>query len=116
MNADDLAKILDELGRRLGPTGSHVFELAMRQIVINASISIGAFVILLVIGLVAARPLYRWVQGNSTYGYRDMVAVVAVALYGITMLMVTWFAVAGFANLLNPEYAAIRDLLGAVRR
>jgi hypothetical protein len=35
MNPDDLARILDDLGRRVGPAGERVFELAVRQQVIT---------------------------------------------------------------------------------
>ena len=35
MTADQLSQLLDELGKRLGPSGEHVFALAVRQVYID---------------------------------------------------------------------------------
>jgi hypothetical protein len=106
MNPDDLARILDELGQRLGPTGEYVFALAVRQVVIDAVLLL-AFAAILV--------------GSATYAWRAVaradsfdaapLRLIAGALY----LAATIAAAGALSALLNPEYAALRDILGAIR-
>ena len=117
MTADELARILDELGQRLGPTGEYVFALAVRQVYIDALIGLGVFAALLVIGLVAFRPIYRWAEDGNSYGDRGIVAILAGVFWALAVLMTGLNALFfdGLPSLLNPEYAALRDLLGTIR-
>jgi hypothetical protein len=104
MNPDDLARILDELGRRLGPAGEHVFALAVRQQIIEGIVWVTVGLLLIIAGVVAFLVIRRqtdsdgfeWLAGGILW------VVAAVAL------------IPGLLQLLNPEYAAIRDLLKAV--
>lgn len=104
MSADDLAKILDELGQRLGPTGEHVFALAVRQQLIEGWLSVGGGIVLLVLSVLGAIVLSR-----RTYDFEWLFA-------GIPAIVAAIFIAFGLPQLLNPEYAAIRDLLRAVGR
>jgi hypothetical protein len=107
MNPDDLARILDELGQRLGPTGEYVFALAVRQVYIEA-------ILFAIVGLGSiAGGVYIWRRVYRTgddidRSYGPPVAVLAVAT-GLFLLLFC-----GIAPALNPEYAAIRDILGAI--
>lgn len=40
MTAEELSKILDELGERLGPAGEHVFQITMQRVAAEAIVSI----------------------------------------------------------------------------
>jgi len=101
MNPDDLAKILDELGQRLGPTGSHVFELAVRQQVILGVIGLVAGVTLVALGIIVG--FWEW-RKQPPIIFGPVIAGVSILPFLVALPL-----------LLNPEYAAIRDLLGALR-
>ena len=105
MNPDDLARILDELGRRLGPAGEHVFALAVRQQIINGVFGVIAALILMIVGVVFVVVGRRQIDSDGFEWFAGGVAwiIAAIALIG------------GLSLLLNPEYAAIRELLSAVR-
>lgn len=116
MTADELAKLLDTLGQRLGPTGQHVFELAVRQVYIDAATAAIALVITLIVGAVVAPRLYRWRSADDAddAGGRDILLMFPAALYGCAVLFMLWWALASIPAILNPEYAAIRDILHAI--
>ncbi len=114
MNTDDLARLLDELGQRLGPTGEYVFQLAVRQVYVNAILSIGLWLALVIarrarppgVALGGGRRVLLhprahgdvrrpWVPDRSDRPHRP--------------------AIGGLQGLLNPEYAALRDIMGAIR-
>lgn len=132
MEPEDLARILDDLGQRLGPTGEYVFALAVRQVVIDASITLawGIPTILAVTAVVvwaarftrqryaAAKAIEK--PGGYSYERVDLMNyVMPWLMFGFIGSIV--LGTAGLAvthqlgRLLNPEYAAIRDILGAVR-
>ncbi len=61
MNPDDIARILDDLGSRIGPAGEYVFALAVRQAVIaNALWFLGSVAVC----VVAAFAAVRWFRGQ----------------------------------------------------
>lgn len=188
MTADEIGRILDELGDRLGPAGSHVFELAVRQQIVTGALWTVVLLVaavtaaLVAVGAVrrvrrlettisdidrqidAAREKYAvtaegvrqfrdekekaeldamtpkaraaWyeqmvgVLNFSSYGYGS--PTISADLYKLRDANGNRLFVAGIAGLtaavclvfaflgpvpavLNPEYAAIRDLIGAIR-
>lgn len=114
MNATDLAKILDELGQRLGPTGQRVFELAIRQVYIDGVMAGLLLVIVAVVGIVGGPRLYRWSQGGS-YGDRDIFLMIFGVCYALILFLAVINVLIAVPALLNPEYAALRDLLAKIR-
>lgn len=116
MNPDDLAKILDDLSRRLGPAGQHVFDLAVRQVIIDSVIGIVFGVLFIVVFLIVAR-----IDIAQAREHGDLFD----APLGFPLMMVTIFASIAalgslyligmdLSRLFNPEYSAIRDILGAL--
>jgi hypothetical protein len=116
MTADELARILDELGRRLGPTGAHVFDLAVRQVYINGIVSLVLLGVVAIVGIVTIPRAYKWsVADTNPYGDRGMLVVMGGAGYCLVVLLVVINAAVFVPAMLNPEYAALRDLLSAIR-
>jgi hypothetical protein len=136
MNPDDLARILDELGQRLGPTGEYVFALAVRQVYIDAFLGLLVSIPVLIgvtlgtlWGIRASRRAWAadvkaYAEGKSRWSLirnqPDLVDYAFPWLFGGMAIVVvggvagTLFA-ASLADLLNPEYAALRDIVGAIR-
>lgn len=118
MTAEQLGALLDELGKRLGPTGSHVFDLAVRQALIEGVVSTIGFVLGLV-ALVSTRRVYRWylagAEEGSRYNDREMAAVFGCTGLGLGALCgIVQFLFWGVLLLLNPEYAAIQSILSSL--
>jgi hypothetical protein len=116
MSATDLAALLDELGRRLGPAGQHVFELAIRQVYINAITAVVAVGLLLVVGVVSVPIAERWrtAENADSAGGRDFVLLLPGVFYiGALVMALTW-VVSTVPAVLNPEYAAIQDILRSI--
>jgi len=126
MTADELSRILDELGKRLGPTGRHVFDLAVRQVYIDAIIGIVIGVVVVSIYVVGMNKLIAMTrsalvrQKESDHYYSsdpfldwfpvDMVGIFA----GVAVILGVRNLVDSLSHLANPEYAALRDLMGAL--
>lgn len=127
MNAEDLAAILDELGRRLGPTGEYVFRLAVQRVIVSSALSSLAAVLCLVgfgaFIVVAYRSYRGFDRTMKTGGYRDrewmmdgpgfffaMAGIAATLVAGVAFVVLF----ASITALLTPEYTALRDILSAV--
>ena len=107
MNPDDLAQILDELGSRLGPTGEYVFALAVRQVYINGIAWAVCGAVLIALGA------WTWRRVPSMDHYDAPIArfiAAGLLFFGVFIQMFN------LTDVLNPEYAAIRNILGSVAR
>jgi hypothetical protein len=119
MNAEELARILDELGRRLGPTGERVFELTLRYVVTDAIVgTIVSATFLVALLLIWRYAIGRWRRWDDPNGDKVFVAglggslgLAATVLIGALCL---WQIGVNVVTILNPEYAAIRELVGTV--
>ena len=125
MDPNDIAKILDELGQRLGPAGNHIFEITVRQTYINAwtqvIIAVVSTIILIVwLSHLSSRFVDNWntdILPPSEVAWTVAHTVVFVALVVITLISVGVVLFGGtIGALLNPEYAAMETLLNLIRK
>jgi hypothetical protein len=114
VTADQIAKILDDLGRRIGPTGERVFGLAVRQVYVDGISSIVAFAVLAIGGLVIGPRIYRWAMSGDDYSERQPLSFMGGLLYAIVLAWATLSAWVGGFAMLNPEYSALKNILGAI--
>lgn len=113
MDAEELSRLLDELGRRIGPTGEYVWQLAIRQVVIDSIAGMIFGTILLAVSAVTVVMTRRYVVKHADDHYFD-------AMFAWFFSGILWVSAGGFGlmlvginitRLLNPEYSALRDLL-----
>ena len=112
MNPDDIARILDDLGRRLGPAGEYAFSLAVRYEFTSAAISVAFGLLLAVASAIGIVVAWRYDdESGASFPIRIFGGLFG-SIGGVVGLSVSAIAL---PNLLNPEYAAIRSLLWAIR-
>ncbi len=111
MNPEDIGRILDEIGERIGPAGEYAWHLTVRQVVIDA-VMWGVFGCAL-LGLAVLT--YVLLRRNTAESDKPMSVVDCLAL-------ASWAAIPGTAiiallgtMLLNPEYHAMLRLITTVR-
>ena len=64
MNPEDIAKLLDEIGKRVGPAGDHLFDITARQVQLEAWIGIWT-VVGLILGVIACLFLAGFMYWNG---------------------------------------------------
>lgn len=127
MNPEDVGRILDEIGERIGPAGEYAWTITVRQIYIEAVVwgavsavaIIGMAVALTVIWRMYLTKVRHWDSPNERpAGYRssswrpepDGYAFVSIApLFGFIVGVLG--LAASVTKLLNPEYHAMVRLL-----
>lgn len=115
MNPEDVARILDELGERLGPAGEYVFQLAVRQVYINALTSVVALVLVLALTAVVVPRAERWRRDDTgSYGDRGFVMAFAYGGWACVVGFVVLWVFFAVPSIFNAEYAAIRSILTAI--
>lgn len=129
MDPTQLTAILDDIGRRIGPAGQHVYELAVRQAVITGVIELVGGLLLLISAVViavvvplhfkSARRAYeaRTLSGGYRYDSgpdRDIYVVVGVVGVAATLIFGAGCVASSVTHLLNPEYVALRDILSTL--
>jgi hypothetical protein len=134
MSPEQLGQFLDELGRRLGPAGTHVFEVMVRQVALNALVGMGFALFWFLLGMLCVF-LGRQIFNYASREYRKEMALKNNTSYRLVVAeknLAEWclgawsVAIVGFLagtalavgivgthlpNLLNPEYQAIMDIL-----
>lgn len=109
MTAEELAQILDELGRRLGPAGEYVFRLAVERVVIESALWVAAGGLILLVGLIVTS---RALRGRNGYGdVREMLVMLGSA----AVFVGAFLCLSAAVPLLTPEYEALTRLLRAVK-
>ena len=106
----------------LTPAAKHVYELAARQVVIEAVASIGA---VFAIGVVFAAAWWQWFALNKRHAKRDTSygedefrtgSFIALAILSVVFFVFALCGAYGAAVTLgNPEWAAISKLAEMVR-
>ena len=106
MKPEDIARILDDLGTRIGPAGEYVWQLTVKQVLIDAWLwgAFGILPFLAGIGLLVIASKTRDEVDSVLVGVLGIFGVVAGA--ALTVVLGT--------QLLNPEYHAMIRLLDSV--
>ncbi len=120
MTPDQLGQFLDKLGQYLGPAGSHVFDLAVRQQFIEGLYGLGMLIVLGVIALALTLVLRGAfvienakpnVEDHLPWNWRLVIYLFAWSLFLFVLLLAGSRVV---SQLLNPEWAAITSLINTV--
>lgn len=119
MTPDQLEQFLTDLATKLGPAGQHVYELAVRQQLINGILGTfvwgATFVVCLVI-LWRCHHAYVGMSQEDKAHDPGMMAVVFSffsLLFG-TIALIAW-ALLVLPLLLNPEWYAIQSLIATAK-
>jgi hypothetical protein len=117
MDADEIGRVLDEIGERIGPAGEYAWTLSVRQVWVEGFVFLLASVLLSMasVALIAAarnhnakvrerRSANGYYNGSETDGV-EWLGVVFIEVFALALLVVASL------NLLNPEYHAMMRLL-----
>jgi predicted PurR-regulated permease PerM len=112
VSAEDLARLLDELGQRLGPTGAHVFELAVWYKVTDALVGMVFGILLALLPWL----LVRYVRGRiDDHDDREFATTIAFVLAVACTVGGAMLVASDIITFLNPEYAALRDIVRTIK-
>jgi hypothetical protein len=113
MNKDNVNQILDALSARLGTPAAHLWAVLVRQ----AAVEFWTNTAIAVVLAMAFTFYTRWVVRHEWDSYSDseMFAKVGVAVLGGFTLIGICIAVSQVGYLVNPEYYALRTVLGAFK-
>lgn len=119
MTPEELGRLLDELGQRIGPAGEYVFQLAVRQAIAEGVIGLITGLVLIAGTIAISTKATRWVLRQEMGHYSDAfdrafpIAILSVPT--AFLLAMGWLLAAdSITALINPEYAAIRDILSRI--
>jgi hypothetical protein len=112
VNPEDVGRILDEIGQRIGPAGEYAWQLTVRQVHIDAWLWMGFGVLILVAAIVCSSLLaYNFVAHKK---WADG-ALASFWLYSVCAWLIGGgIVVANVVRLLNPEYHAMMQLVNQV--
>lgn len=95
-------------------TGSeHVYEVLVRQQVVNSITWIIVYVLMAIVTFVIWRIVYRVVEEDRNANELFILPVVVTCITAITFLVTIGDTVTGF---INPEYGAIQEVREFIRR
>jgi hypothetical protein len=117
MNADEIVRLLDSLAERLTPAAQHVFDIAVRQVVIDGvfnAIILGVIVVLWLAMPFYAKWLWKWSNTLDTYDRgpaKGFGIGIPIAALGATTLFLGPLLLRSALNyLLNPEWQVLLRL------
>lgn len=113
MSTEEILRLLDELGERLGPTGERVFQLAVQRVILSSVVGIVLGAGTLVLFALVLRWLYRkWMSNGNDW---DIPLGMFGMVGGVASLGAVVLVAVNVLSLLTPEYTALRELLQAIR-
>ena len=124
MNADDVTKILNQLAEKLTPPAQHVWDLAMRQMIVTKGLAAIVGTLLLIIATIMAFKVYHWAQktdiknkekeydGYHSYDQFDVWFPASLILIGCTLPLILGIMAiySALPTLLNPEWAVLMQI------
>lgn len=126
MTADQIIELLDALKERLDGPGRYIFDLAVRQVIIEAFI---AWLLVAVLGvglailIITARKALR-AERSDDYRSRSesdriffvgRFTLLGLVFTGLAFFVCLVYAVSALPNLLNPEWAALARIINAIK-
>lgn len=113
MTPEQLGQFLDELGKRLGPAGDHVWQIAVQRAVISNAVWLVGSVVLVIASVWAARWLWK-VTADVDDVDQGMLRIFGSLGTAAGAVAGTAIALGSLINLMTPEYKALSDLLSAI--
>jgi ABC-type dipeptide/oligopeptide/nickel transport system permease subunit len=110
MTPDQITQILNELTTKMGPTGQQVWNIAVYQQQIIGVIGVIAAVIMLLVGIVLAAITVVMFQRYDDGGAGVITGMFSIVSFAIAFVS----AIMALPILLNPQYAALMDLVGRI--
>jgi hypothetical protein len=101
---------IDSIATKLGVAAEHVYELLIKQAIINGVRDLVMFVVLSVVAFFLGKLTLR---ASKSFDY-DMVAPIIGATAIIALVMAIACLYAGVGELINPEYYAIKEILDVI--
>jgi hypothetical protein len=114
VDSEDVIEIIDELGRRIEGPAKHVFELAIRQVYVEAVSALLFWLVLSVLMAAAARYYFRLYKRGDDVIDGPMLVFMGTIFGGVAWLVSTVFVLATVPALLNPEWRAIEMIAGSL--
>ena len=118
MTPDQISQLIDTLTAKLGPAGTHLYEIALRQVYATAIVEVATFIVIGIAGLVAWPRMMRWHNASPQTGYsndRDYAIMIFGLIWTGAFLISIVCLFDGSIKLLNPEYAAFQMIVSAVK-
>lgn len=116
--SDQIQEVLDVFAVRFGATGEHLWEVLVRQQVVEGWVSIIAPASLFIVGAIFALYTTWHYWGEDADAERHPVScpggwsgIAAVTCFALAVLVMLTFGILGILKLINPEFYALKELL-----
>lgn len=117
MDAAEITRLLDELGGRLEGPARYVFDLTVRQVVLEGFVAVTVLIVGLVLVSVAGVTARNGPVEDAT-GDLTLRGLIAVVLGLISIFFLFGGAITtldgGLLKIANPEYAALERLIDLI--
>ena len=117
MDQQEILKRIDALTEKLGVTSGYIWEITVRQQTISAYILIATFAFISLVTVTwykyfNRRSVTSTIANNNYEEIAIFGAAIGTVIASILFVVV---AVGAIPTLLNPEYAALKDLVKAIK-
>jgi hypothetical protein len=113
-------KRLDALAEKLGTTAQYLWTVLVKQAYIEGIVGTVLFVLCAIYLGIGIRLLFKWGRQfpDASYNEETILAtkMTVVGVTGAIALITCLVCLTAFMQLLNPEYYALQQLLGAVKQ
>lgn len=105
------------VGDKISAMAPDAWQIAVRQQIIEGWIQLGAFIVFAIITYLGLRKLVQIFNDHDDPNPAIVVPLVVVGvIFGMaSIICCIGFVVDGLPQLLNPEYAAAKDILSSIR-
>jgi hypothetical protein len=108
--SDKAYSILSSLADNLGTTLPHLWEVLIRQVVVEAWVGILSLPLVTLCVLLTFVFVKRWVNSKNAYDDRKFLYAPFAAIATVILGSVASFALTSVMSLVNPEYYALEKI------
>jgi uncharacterized membrane protein len=116
ITAQNVNEIISVLAEKFGTTASHLWQVLLRQVLIEAKIDLGISIFFGITAICLGKFIYYLVKKpEEDWNEKNKIPwLIAIEVVLVLILMV--FAVSSLNSFLNPEYRALQKVFNSFRQ
>ena len=111
MLTEKVEKVVIAIGKGIGKSAKYVYPIMVKQQFLEGIVALSVFIFFTVVAFISYKNIEGWDSQKNECGVSNIIFI--VAMIGVCISFVV--AVTSMGQLFNPEYYALKEIMGMVK-